>query len=305
MPCFNQARFLEDSVGAILRQSHADLELMIVDDCSSDNSWDIIRRLADGDSRIRPIRHERNLGASRSRNDGLRAATGDFIGFCDADDVWEPMKLEIQIGQLRNNPNYDVVYCDTTIVDERGLLTGRRFSDRFRPPRSPSGSLFRKLIRRNFINMQSVVMRRECLQVAGYFDEGIKWVEDWWYWVRLSRQCRFLYSNEPLARYRVHSRSTNVVQKRGYHVNRFRVLTRILQGYPDLPLCAKADVIFNMGAALCELGKYRFGRRLYWQAVQLSIADVRAVVTCCRAFRRLILHTGSCSPGRVFPQLVV
>ena len=293
MPCFNHARFVADSAKGVSSQTHSDLELIIVDDCSSDNSWEVICALATGDSRIRPFRHERNQGASKSRNDGLRAAKGEFIGFCDADDIWEREKLKIQVALLENNPDCDVAYCDSLIIDENGLHGGQRFSERFPPPKTSSGWLFSELVGRNFINMQSVVMRKECLRRAGNFDEGIMWVEDWWYWVRLSRHHRFLYSEEPLARYRIHSRSTNRVQQRGYSVNRFKVFKRILLEYADLSPAAKGDIIYKMGIDLCNLGKYRAGRRLLWEAVRLSMTDPRAFSRFCKASVRIVLSAGT------------
>ena len=289
MPCYNHGRFLGDSVHAILAQSHTNLELIIVDDYSHDDSWNEILRLAKLDSRIKPIRHERNLGASKSRNDGLQRAQGVFIGFCDADDIWTFDKLRIQIQLLKDNPDYGVTYCDAVILDEDGQPTGKRFSDHFPVPPSTSGWLFRRLIRENFINIQSVLMRKECAERVGSFDNGIKWVEDWWYWIRLSRDFRFLYSRLPLAKYRVHSRSTNVVQKRGYCMNRFKVYRRVLRTFPDLSRPNRAEIIFNMGANLCDLGNLRAGRRLLWNAVNLSATDLRAFGSFCRAIRRLML----------------
>jgi glycosyltransferase involved in cell wall biosynthesis len=290
MPSFNHARFMVESATGILGQTEKDLELIIVDDCSTDNSWELIKGLAETDSRIKPIRHNHNLGASRSRNDGLRIAKGDFIGFCDADDIWERGKLEFQTQLLRKNPDYGATYCDSMIIDEAGRSTGQRFSERFPPPQPASGWLFPHLVRRNFINMQSVLMRKECLLETGYFDEGIRWVEDWWYWVRLSRCYRFLYAKEPLAKYRVHDRSTNLVQKRSGCVNRFKVYHRILQQYPDLSPSVKREVVYNMGAELCGIGKRRAGRRLFWNIVKSSLIDLRAFGIFCRAMRRIIVN---------------
>lgn len=289
MPCFNHARFVVESAKAVLCQTHANLELIIVDDYSTDHSWQLIQCLAMDDFRVRPLRHEVNQGASKSRNDGLRAAAGEFIAFCDADDIWEPGKLKCQMDLLANNPAYDVVYCDTVIIDENGLPMGQRFRDQFPPPRSASGYLFRDLVKRNFINMQSVLMRKQCFQGVGYFDETVKWVEDWWYWIRISRGHRFLYTPEPLARYRVHSQSTGFTQKRGYHINRFKVFRRILLECTDLPSSSRAEIFYKMGVDLCQLGKRMAGRRLLWHAVEISMTDVRSLGTFCRAVRRLIL----------------
>jgi glycosyltransferase involved in cell wall biosynthesis len=260
-----------------------------VDDGSADGSWQTICRFASADARVKAMRHESNRGASRSRNDGLRAAKGDFLGFCDSDDIWEPDKLRFQLDLLQKGSGYDVAYCDASIINEGGSPTGHRFSERFPPPKVASGWLFQELVGRNFVNMQCVLMRKECVQRSGYFDEEIKWVEDWWYWVRLSRHHRFLYSPEPLARYRVHRGSTNVAQKRGYHVNRFKVFRRILQKYPDLSRHAKADIIYKMAVDLCEAGKRRNGRRLLWDVVRLSLTDLQGFANFARAMRRLTL----------------
>ena len=289
VPCFNHSQFLVESVEGILRQSYRDLELIIIDDCSSDKSWEIISSLASCDPRIRPIRHERNQGVSSSRNDGLRAAIGAFIGFCDADDVWEDEKLKFQVDLLESNPDYDIAYCDSVIIDQNGSPTRQRFSDLFPPPKPPSGWLFAELVERNFINTQSVIARKECLHRTGHFDEDLKVLEDWWYWIRLSRHHRFLYSQEPLAKYRMHPRSTNLVEKPYYCMNRFKVLRRILGKYADLRPAAKTNIVFKMGVDLCDIGKLRVGRWLLWSAVGSCLTDPRCLGTSFKALRRLVL----------------
>jgi glycosyltransferase involved in cell wall biosynthesis len=278
-------------VNGVLCQTHESLELIIIDDGSSDNSWEEINSLAAEDSRIRALRHEQNQGVSKSRNDGLQAAKGEFIAFCDADDIWEHQKLELQLNLLRSNLEYDVAYCDAFIIDENGLPTGKRFSEVLPLPKIPSGWLFRKLIGQNFINTQSVLMRKECVQRAGHFDEDLKVLEDWWYWIRLSRHHRFLYSREPLGRYRVHTRSTYVMQKRRYPISRYKVFKRVLREYADISRCAKANILYRMGVELCELGKLHAGRRLLWDALRLSMTDVSAFHSFYKALRRIILYS--------------
>jgi glycosyltransferase involved in cell wall biosynthesis len=289
MPCFNHARFVVESAEGILRQTLEDLELIIVDDCSSDNSWEVIQDVARKDPRVKAIRHARNQGASKSRNDGLLAANGEFIGFCDADDIWEKDKLRLQVELLRSNPTYDLTYCDSIIIDENGLPTGKRFSQLFPPPKLASGSLFSELLGRNFINMQSVLMRKGCLNRVGYFDEKIKWVEDWWYWVRISRDHRFLYYPAVLARYRVHSKSTSVVQRRGYRLNRYKVFKRILHEYADISRPAKADIRYEMGVDLYGLGKNRAGRAVFLDTIKVASTDIRAFSTLWKALARMII----------------
>lgn len=287
MPCFNHAQFLADSIQSILRQTHSDLELIIVDDCSSDHSAEVIGKFSAGDSRIKVIRHERNQGLSRSRNDALRLAAGEFIAFCDADDVWEIDKLKTQVGSLESQPDYVLAYSDTLIIDEHGVPTGRRFSENYNLPKTPTGRLFDDLLGGNFVNILSVLMRKECVEEVGPFDERVRWVQDWWYWVQLSRRHRFLYSARPLAKYRVHSRSTNLVQKRAYCLDRIRVFRWILRKYTDLRPGIKAHILYDMGVDLCSLGKYGTGRRLFWGAARWSVADARSLGRLCKAAVRI------------------
>jgi glycosyltransferase involved in cell wall biosynthesis len=289
VPCFNHARFLHEALNSILGQTYNDIELIIVDDCSTDNSWQIIEKFIGRDSRVKGLRHEHNKGLSTSRNDGLRIANGDFIGFCDSDDVWEPDKLKIQVDFLQKHPDYGIIYSDSTIIDESGAPTGKCFSDLFPLPTSPSGWLFPELVRRNFINIQSVVMRKECMLRAGLFDEDIEWIQDWWYWVQLCRDYRFGYCDIPLGRYRMHSGSTSLLHQRCYSKNRLKVFRRILQNYGEPSSPYKADILYAMGVDLCRLGKRGFGKRFFRATMALAMWDPRSIRRFCTAAFRWCL----------------
>jgi len=266
MPCYNSARFISASVSSILLQSFVDFELIIVDDGSTDDSALIIKRLAATDPRIVLVMHDRNYGASCSRNDGLRIAKGEFVGFCDADDLWVPSKLEHQVASLLNNESFDIAYCDSDIIDASGRPVGQLFSQRFPLPRVPSGYLFRELCGTNFINMQTVLIRRHALAENVYFDTNIRWVEDWWQWIRLSRKHLFLFDPTPLAQYRVHEQSSNVTQRRGIQLNRWKVSKRNLRTHPDMQGRIKALIWYQMGLGLSLLANPRLAFRFNLKA---------------------------------------
>lgn len=281
MPCFNHSLFVGESIEAVLAQTFSDLELIVIDDCSRDGSRKIIEKYERSDSRVRAIYHEANLGASRSRNDGIKAAKGAFLAFCDADDVWMPVKLERQLELLEKNPSHDVAYCDAAIINELGRETGERFSDEFPVAGDGSGYVFNELCLHNFVNMQTVLIRRECIRDGIDFDERIKWVEDWLFWVRIAYRHSFIYTKEALAKYRVHQRSTARVQRSGRKVNRIKVFHRILRYYPEIPSKAKSDIYYHIGVALSVLGKQQFARRFFSRAVELERTNFRAL---CRIF---------------------
>ncbi|TWG88000.1 Glycosyltransferases involved in cell wall biogenesis [Luteimonas sp. J16] len=128
MPAYNATATLEASMRSALAQTHAEVELLVVDDRSTDGTWDMIQRLAAGDARVVPIRQPRNAGVAAARNAGIEAATGRYIAFLDSDDRWYPDKLAIQLQAMRGE-GAAVGYAAYERVDESG-----RVLSRVRPP---------------------------------------------------------------------------------------------------------------------------------------------------------------------------
>ncbi len=104
LPTYNRVRTLERAVHSVLAQSFTDLELIVVDDGSRDNTHELMTRLADSDRRVRYIQHPANLGQSRARNTGISSAAGKFIAFQDSDDEWLPAKLGRQVEAMEDFP---------------------------------------------------------------------------------------------------------------------------------------------------------------------------------------------------------
>jgi glycosyltransferase involved in cell wall biosynthesis len=264
MPCYNYAQYVGDSIASVLKSTEKDLELIVVDDGSTDGSRAIVKAAAARDPRVKPIFHEKNLGISASRNDALKAAKGNFIAFCDADDLWLPEKLEHQLELLEqypvnhSGPGANIAFGDSKIIDESGRETGERFSDRFPVPSAGNGNLFPTLCVRNFINTQTVLLRRDILGPENLFDTNIQYAEDWLFWVRLAREHEFVYSPEPLGYYRVHeANSATTLAFEGRKRNRVKVFLAIL-GFPDLPRGIVSQVFYHLGMALSGLKNEAF-----------------------------------------------
>ena len=122
MPSYNTSRFIEETINSVLSQTYSDWELLIVDDCSSDDTDDVVQPfLADG--RIRYLKNERNSGAAVSRNRALREARGKWIAFLDSDDLWMPEKLEKQIDFMKKN-GYRFSYTNYAEISVDGKRNG-------------------------------------------------------------------------------------------------------------------------------------------------------------------------------------
>lgn len=198
VPAYNAERFLGDAVRSVLGQSWRDLELIIVNDGSSDGTAEAAERFAAGDPRVRVI-HKTNGGLSSARNAGMAAARGELLCFLDADDALLPDKLERQVAFLDRARWCDLVYSDHYVGD--GALTPLWLDCR-RPPPIPMQEL---LVYKNWFAPMAPLMRAELRSRVGDFDEHLASAEDWDFWIRAARHGVFSYLAGPVGIYRSHS----------------------------------------------------------------------------------------------------
>ena len=122
MPTYNAEAFLEIAIRSVIDQTVTEWELIVIDDCSTDNSFAVIEKMASTDSRIIVLRNEKNVGVARTRNKGIDLARGRYIAFLDSDDIWNPEKLQHQLNRIKET-NADICYCAYSIVDSSGIKT--------------------------------------------------------------------------------------------------------------------------------------------------------------------------------------
>lgn len=203
MPVYNGAPFVEQAAESALGQSMGDLELIMVDDCSADGSADIIARLAQRDSRIRPIYGQANRGVAASRNMGLDAAGGEFIAFLDCDDIWLPDKLELQLARMRER-GADLCYASYSFINKSGEPVGR-------PYIVPEKTDYRALLYENVIGCSTAIFRR--LSFGGLRMDGGYMHEDYVYWLdALKTPVKATGVRDVLVKYRLAGRSSNKIQ---------------------------------------------------------------------------------------------
>jgi teichuronic acid biosynthesis glycosyltransferase TuaG len=267
MPCYNHQKYIDTAIRSVLNQSYNNFELIIVDDKSSDGSIDKIEHYRKIDDRIISLYHKNNMGASSCRNDAIKKADGDFIAFCDADDVWLNDKLEIQIELMTNRCNKDLLYCDSLIIDSSGSITGNNFSDYYQPFTGSKSAVFHKLCITNFINLSTVLLKKECADRIGYFDIDVRYVEDWLFWVSLAKYYDFYYLSRPLVKYRVHENSSNL-KYRDLLLNRIKVYLAIIERFPELPISIKSDIFYHIGRSYISLDNNTSAQESFRQAVR-------------------------------------
>jgi len=180
IPTFNSAGTIAEAVDSALSQSHLDIEIIVVDDGSSDNTRIVLEQYR---SKIKYL-FQKNHGVAAARNCGMRLATGDYIAFLDADDVWLPTKIERQTAVLESDPGTGFVYCDNYFVDIRGEI----IADYVRKVEFFRGDMLIDLFCSHFLMTPAVMLRKECLEQIGYFDENLRVGEDYDFFLRLAQK---------------------------------------------------------------------------------------------------------------------
>ncbi len=213
IPSYNSAAYLPATLESVLGQDYSAVEVVVVDDGSTDDTEQVVHPYR---SRIEYIRQENSGGPARPRNVGMEAARGELVALFDSDDVMLPGKLSRSAAVLQALPEVDLLFTDFQVIDENGLVktprflaTYRRFRDILEPAATEAAAvlhgpgLYRELLRANFIGTSSVVARRAVLLAEGGFDESLLNSDDRDLWFRLAWSGRrFAFRDEVLHSYR-------------------------------------------------------------------------------------------------------
>ena len=206
MPAYNAERYIQDAIESVIAQTYTNFELIVVDDCSKDQTAAIVRSLVKNDPRIILLQNQQNSGASASRNRAISCAKGDWIAFLDSDDMWRKDKLEQQIRLLRWKPDAHLIYTASAFMDENG----NRFSHVMQARSLTTRSM---LLKGNIISCSSVLVRKA--DMLKYPMAGDKMHEDYVTWLQILKETPYAYGiNEPLLIYRLsnNSKSSNRIK---------------------------------------------------------------------------------------------
>lgn len=258
IPTYNRAHTVSRAIQSVLNQTYQDFEIIVVDDCSTDNTEEVVKGF--NDSRICYIRHEQNRGGSAARNTGIRIARGEYIAFLDSDDEWLPNKLAEQMRVFYSDRNCGAVYTDLLHVCKDGHAEVHKGYH-------PEGWILKDLLVTNVVgSASSVVVKRECFKVVGLFDEKLPSCQDWDMWIRIAKHYTFRSIPEPLVKYLWHQEqiSTNFEAVWRGHM-------AIMRKY-QVDICALGRYVeslhhFRIGNYLCHAGEMRLGRQRLFLAV--------------------------------------
>jgi glycosyltransferase involved in cell wall biosynthesis len=227
LPAFNCSSFLAAAIDSALGQQGMDVEVVVVDDGSNDDTPAV---MASYRGRIIALR-QANRGPSAARNAGIAATRGEFVAFLDADDTWEPGKTLTQVAYLERHPACGLVFCDVFRMSQ----AGRRLAPIVgaHAPQIPVGKCLPELFLGNRVLIPGVMVRRSVLDLVGVFDESLRSAEDYDLWLRIAEVAEIGFLPEPLASWR--EREGQASRQRDAMLRgELLVLEKALRRSPDL-----------------------------------------------------------------------
>ena len=228
--CYNQGKFVRKSVESVIAQNYSRVQLILVDDASTDGSAEVIEAIASENPEIECLLLERNVGSCRAFNRGLDLAKGEFIIDLAADDLLMSDRIARGVDQLTAmGKEYAIQFSDANYIDEQGRLLWRH-SEKFPHDTIPQGDIYREIIYRYFICPTTMMMRTSIVKDLGGYDESLHY-EDFDLLIRCSRDYKLCYSSEVLVSKRVLLNSLSSMQKvllSPHSISTYRICRKIL-----------------------------------------------------------------------------
>ncbi|MBI2953254.1 MAG: glycosyltransferase [Chloroflexi bacterium] len=272
LPSYNRAPYVERAIRSALDQTYQDIEVIVVDDGSTDNTGEVVRHITD--PRVRYI-YQENKGICGALNAAFHAANGPYIAIMGSDDIWLPELLTEEVRVLETQPGIGLVYARAQGMDVNEIPLTKFLG----VPEKYPGQTFKSLIYGDHVCGITTVVRRKHIEEVGLWDENIIANEDWDMWLRLSLVCQFHFIDKVLARYRVHSGNITGIKSDRFArltLDRVRVVDKVY-ARPDLPpeildmkQVAYRNVYVDVGLRWMSARKWRESLNYFGKAVRFS-----------------------------------
>jgi glycosyltransferase involved in cell wall biosynthesis len=279
IPAYNAAAFLPCAISSVLGQTFSDLEIIVIDDGSTDNTKEVVFPFG---SRIQYLQ-TRNLGPSAARNLGIARSTGRYIAFLDADDWWLPNKLEVQIEILSQNPDHSFV-CADWFNGETGnepRISGLAGYKAWDQPAS-----FDLMLEENFVNSSTVVVSREKLVRVGLFMESLRGAEDRHLWLRLLDFNEAYVCKQILAFRRFHQGNTTAtlsfIESQVKMIEDVLTWPAVVSSRSKFETATKRrhQLLVTLAYRLSSMGKYKGSSSVYRQLCSESFHICQSGIRC-------------------------
>lgn len=251
IPAYNAQNFIQRTIESALRQTFQDLEIIIVDDGSKDETPDIIRAMQRSDTRVNYY-YQENQGLSNTRNRLMKLARGEFVAFLDHDDEWLPGKIEKQIKLFGKDRRIGLVFSDA-YIKRNGKIIGTCFKER-KPFRNDI--FYKYLFSDNFVPLLTAMAPRQVLAKFMPFNPEYRISEEFDMFLKVAREHMFDYVEEPLAIYHLHENNTVISESKRLIEEDFSILDFWLNRDPSISRLYKKELNYRLSQLYCRRGLY-------------------------------------------------
>ena len=278
IPTYNRAELLPRAIQSVLNQTFKDFELIVVDDCSTDNTPGVVNKFLKKDDRIKYVRLTENSGTpAHPKNIGILNSKGGYIAFLDSDDEWLSRKLEKQINLFKKYKNYRVglVACNALIFEQRSnseyLYKIPKYKD-----------VFQKFLVKNFIpSTSSVMVKKDVFGNIGLFDENLKLGEDWDMWIRIAQKYDFDFVPEPLFKYYIHGGNITQTSSADKRIEDLQYILQKYMKYYRMYSKAYSIQMRNLGVCYILGGQILKGKRYFLKSIKLNPLNIKSYIYFC------------------------
>ena len=263
IPTYNYAQYICEAIESVLNQTYKDFKIIVIDDGSTDNTKEVIKPYL---NKMKYI-YQQNSGPSAARNRGIQEAKGEYIAFLDADDIWLPQKLELQIKFMEKEKEVGLIFSDMILFNEKGIIKNSFLKEKLffnklsiKPLSSTEkviyDNVFNALLQENFIPTNTVIVKKECFNKVGFFDKTLFSVEDRDMWLRIGLFYDIGFINFPLVLTRFHETNISANQELALK-SRLKVMKKFLN-YSNLPIKSKKIIKQTINKIYFDLGYLYF-----------------------------------------------
>jgi glycosyltransferase involved in cell wall biosynthesis len=298
LPCYNGARWVSGAIESVLAQTYRDFELLIINDGSTDNSKKIVASYL-SDERVRYI-YQRNRGFSAAINRGIQESNGSLIGFIGQDDLWLPNKLELQLKYFSEHNNLDLLRSNYYVIDSEGRIICLKKSKV--PIFSSRQRMVEYLFLNNFIGFETVLVKRNCFDEVGLFDERMVGFSDHDMWLRIAGSFNIGYLDLPLIKKREHELRLSKVRFDGVFKDGFLLTKKAIGRYSFLKKVERkkiASLYYAWGITLLQKGHIKEAEQKLLKAIRYQPWKLKATI----AYIAPTLHTFILNHYQEFAQL--
>jgi len=270
IPTYKRPDMLGRAIDSVLNQTYDNIEIIVVDDNDENSKYrketeEFMRKYADVDNLVY-LKHKNNSGAAAARNTGMKYSKGEFISFLDDDDEWYNDKTQIQVSQFRKlSEDYGVVYTNSTKKNDINNI----FITNKENKNSLSGDVHNKILKGNFIGTPVAMIRSSCYEKNGGFDESLPRLQDWEFWIRLSKNYKFKYIDKPMTM--VSELDDTISTNINALIKSLKIiLEKHYSEFENAGEFVLANKYFLIGHNLCLNNKCDYGREYFKNALKIK-----------------------------------